>query len=126
MSDFAFDVYSGAFVVDSRGDIGVHSGRDAILERAIRFVTTQRGAFYHLPGWGLDVRIKKLSTTSRTAELQVDILQGLREDEDISDLEVEIDRDRGYLLISISGTLADGQAVDLKLTRTPEGDVIVA
>lgn len=64
----------GSFVADSSGDYGTDDGLTSYRKRVLRRVFTRKGAFAHLPGYGVSVpaHVKQLGRPSDRAAFAAD------------------------------------------------------
>jgi hypothetical protein len=93
--DFASptDVYElGAFGVDATGDYSFDEGLACLKKRVIRRLMTRKGAFLHLPNYGVGIpyRLKQLATAELLSQLRGEAEQQIGEEPDVLQCRVTI------------------------------------
>jgi len=126
--DFKYLTFEGRFALNSRGDLDLHGGIEALKKRVIRRMMTVPGAFTHLPGYGVGLRSKRLFNATEHAKLRAEILRQIRQEEEVEDLTVKIDvaPTRTYLLVSLVVRMRTGGAFTLGFEVPDEGPVLLA
>lgn len=76
--------------VTPEGDFAVDGGDRDLRKRVIRRLTTQLGAFNHLPNYGINLRLKTLTPPSRLRVIQADAESQLRQEPGVTDVRVEV------------------------------------
>lgn len=82
----------GVYPVTAEGDYATDKGIASYKKRIVRRLTTRRGAFAHLPSYGVGVldEIKKLARQSTRQKLAADAEAQIREEPETIAVEVEI------------------------------------
>lgn len=105
---------SGTLIITSGGDYASQSGQDLIKKLIVRRLISKPGDFFHLPNYGLGLRIKEPIPNVDLRKLAVQI-------EEQVNLEPEVAESRASLSYAAgTGTLLINLKVRLKAT----GDVI--
>lgn len=79
--------------VDASGDVAVERGLDSLRKRILRRLLTRRGAFAHLPGYGVGIpaEIKRLATPSVRARIVADAEAQCRREPEVESAEARLD-----------------------------------
>ena len=85
----------GTFVVNS-GNLDIETARAYLRKRIWRRLGTARGAFFHLPNYGLKVDEKTLATPTKLRRLKTDIEEQIKDERDVVGVSASV------------STLADG------------------
>lgn len=82
----------GTFATDSSGDYATDQEDNSLRKRAIRRLTTRKGAFVHLPGYGVGIpsQAKALGTAALLAGLRSDAEDQLSREPDVAQAKVVI------------------------------------
>jgi hypothetical protein len=82
----------GSFGVDDSGDYAMDEGTQNLKKRVIRRLTTRKGAFAHLPNYGVGVpdEAKRLGTAATLSRLRVDAEAQISEEPDVARVRVAI------------------------------------
>ena len=83
LTDLANDSFGGGVTIDSGGDWAPHSGRESTRKRVLRRVTTKKGAFAHLPGYGTNLRAKEPMTNAKLRTVKTDASQQIAQEPDV-------------------------------------------
>jgi hypothetical protein len=115
--DLKYDVFEGAYAIDSRGDIDVETADLALKKRILRRLVTGQNGFYHLPGYGLGIQLKKLLRSTDRAMLRNSIIRQLRQESDITDLLVAVDliSSLGFVQISIQASTSRQTSIGVQI-----------
>lgn len=124
--DFFYDSFAGAWRLDGRRDVDVHAGNDALRKRIIRRLITGRGAFRHLPTYGLGLQTKELLTTTHFAQLRAEATRQLLEEEDVDKVEVQVYGAPNRVVVTVMVKPKAGPGVDLSFEVPAEGPIVVA
>ena len=124
--DLFYDTFTGAYVLDSRSDLALHAGVEALKKRVIRRLITAPGEFYHLPDYGVGIDVKKQFNATRLTRLQAEIIRQLREEEDIDELAVNLaNPSPGVLVVEVRARTVFGLPFGITTTFPGEGFPIV-
>jgi hypothetical protein len=109
--DFALDILSGRIFLDSQNDIAVMSGKEYLRKRIVRRCVTTKGAFYHLPDYGVGLVPKqRLLNAAKLGEVRAEILSQIRQEDDLLNPEVSLTfTTSGVLTVDIRGTVRTGE-----------------
>lgn len=82
----AFDTptqIGGTLKVSSAGDYELHSGDEFLLKMIYRRLSTIRGGFFHLPEYGLGLRVKEPLSTQDLTKLRAEVERQLALEDEI-------------------------------------------
>jgi len=68
---------------EASGDIALHDGDASLKKRILRRMMTDRGAFSHMPDYGLQVHIKRLARNGNMQAMVNDISEQVRQEPDV-------------------------------------------
>lgn len=109
------NVAPGVMQTDADGDYANDAGLVSRKKRVQRRLTTPKGAFAHLPDYGLLLPIKKTFSVGDLRALQADALAQVRA-EGILDAQVAISNPAsGIVRLTITGTGLDDEGVDVEV-----------
>ena len=92
----------GTFPVTDTGDLGNDHGRAYLRKRIFRRLATARAAFFHLPGYGLEQRIKTLATPTSLRRLRMDVEQQVRQEPGVVAVRADVSELRpGIILVKL-------------------------
>jgi len=115
-------ILGGSMVVGDDGDYTTHSGDELLRKLIIRRLITRRGAFTHLPEYGLGLPVKMPLRSSMLATLKTQIEQECLKEQDVAaasaSLTVQPD---GYLLIVLKVRRKVGNTVEYRFATAPGG-----
>lgn len=122
--DFATDVVGGNYVVDDSGDIAVTTAESSLRKRVFRRASTPRGAFAHLPDYGVGMRLKDVAGPSDLQTLKTELTQQIKQEPDVQDVDIitSLTGD-GLLQVIISLTTNAGVLPPVTLSRTSGGAI---
>jgi len=105
----------GSFEVDTSGDFSMEEGIQALKNRIYRRMSTRRGAFAHLPEYGIGVKDygKKLSTAAAISSLVSDTEAQIAQEPEVQFVRVRPIQDRladGLLRLRIAVRTKTGKA----------------
>ncbi len=82
----------GTFGLDASGDYAHDEGNESLKKRVIRRLLTRKGAFAHLPNYGVGVpdETKRLGTAETLSRLKVDAESQIAEEPDVEKVRVVI------------------------------------
>jgi hypothetical protein len=110
----SFDLANrGSLSVEADGDYQTDAGLDTVRKRVARRLSTPKGAFAHLPGYGLRLPVKRTYSTGDLRTLQADALEQVLA-EGVLDAQVYISQpEPGVVLVVVQGTgLEEGVTVE--------------
>ena len=82
------------------GDIGTATGVDSTKLRCLRRTFTMKGAFAHLPGYGIGFQPKAPMGTNRIGSLKADLTQQLKQEPDVENAAASISANaQGFITI---------------------------
>jgi hypothetical protein len=103
-------------LVDEMGDLDVEGRLAALKKRCFRRLSTLRSAFVHLPGYGLENRLKTLARPSDLRRLQQDAAAQLAQEPDVTRVRVTVSQPGpGETVITAQVTAPYG-TVDLEVS----------
>jgi len=117
----------GAYNLDPRNDLDVHSGLSALKKRIIRRLITRPGGFFHLPSYGAGLKTKELFNSTQLAVLRTQIERQVREEEEVSDLSAVVTSPApGVLIVELKIRTAKGFATSMRIEVPDEGDILIS
>ena len=124
--DFQYDFFSGVFQIDPRGDLGVHAGIQALKKRILRRLLSRPGGFYHLPTYGVGLRVKEASGAGELNRLRQRIFDQIRQEEEVADLDVRVAfLAPGALLVAMRVRAVEGTEFGLEFEVPSEGPLLL-
>jgi hypothetical protein len=113
----SFDLANrGTFEADADGDYRNDAGLEGVKKRVMRRLTTGKGAFAHLPNYGLMLPLKRTISIGDLRSLQADALEQVQ-DEGVLDAQVIVSSpEPGLLRLTVRGQGLD-EGVDVELRR---------
>ena len=107
---------SGSLVISAEGDYQLHDGPDFIRKLIFRRLTTERGAFWHLPNYGVGLKNKQALPGGGLLKLKAEIERQLKLEPEISKVAATIRQSASVLNILIQAQLhPSGQQVQFPL-----------
>lgn len=128
--DFFYDFFggrapSGAYVLDAKSDYDVHAGREALRKRVIRRIISSPGGFFHLPRYGVGLRVKEPLRTTDLNDIQETIQRQVDEEPDVLQSAVQVALvDRSVLFIQVTARTRR-QEVRLEFEAGPDAPLAV-
>lgn len=124
--DFRYDPFTGAFLLDSKLDVAVHSGLEALKKRILRRLMTTPGGFFHLPTYGAGLIVKGPMNSQELSRVQRRVRQQVQAEAEILAVDVNVARlAEGVLLVTIKARTVLGLELDFGLEVPAEGSVVV-
>lgn len=106
----------GTLIITSSGDYQLHGGADMVRKLIYRRLTTQLGAFWHLPNYGVGLRVKEPIPTGDLISLRAEIERQCRLEPEIAAVKATVRQDGNALTILVRASLQpDGQQVSLPI-----------
>jgi hypothetical protein len=107
----------GQFTVDSLGDYGIDQGLASYKKRVFRRLTTRKGSFRHLPGYGVSIpqSVKKLARANLTDSIAADAEDQIRQEPETQSVSVQLIRsndDPNLFIYRITAQTSIGQLTD--------------
>lgn len=109
---FGSDVQAGGtFSVGANGDYQQHSGEELLRKLLVRRLTTTPGGFFHLPGYGIGLRVKEPLTTQDLTKLRAEIERQLAREPEIDTARVRLtlSPQDGVLVVAVRAILSRTQ-----------------
>jgi len=101
------DQPGGTLRVDASGDYEVHTGIDVLRKLVIRRLTTMPGAFFHMPDYGIGLRVKEPLVTPDLVKLRTEIRQQLLKEPEFDAVDVGLSLSAdGVLHITVRARLS--------------------
>lgn len=109
---------AGSYVVDASGDYAADKGLASYRKRVLRRIFTRKGAFAHLPSYGVGLldRVKKLARPSDKASLLADIETQVKREPETKSCSPSLtllDPSRGVWLLQIHATTSFGPTTSI-------------
>jgi hypothetical protein len=106
----------GVFTVSSDGDYLLHEGSDFIRKLIFRRLMTTKGGFYHLPNYGVGLRVKEPLPAGDLISLQKEIKDQIEQEPEITQSRVIVTQSAGALTLVIRARLEPtGQQISFPL-----------
>lgn len=100
----AFD--TGTLAVEVSGDYALHAGADLLRKLIIRRLTTMTGGFFHMPDYGLGMRVKEPLTTTDLVRLKGEIERQVLEEPEVAAVRAAVSLgSNGVLMLSLRARL---------------------
>ena len=118
-----FNPVGGTMTIDSTGDYASVSGSELVRKLILRRLSVNRGAFFHLPDYGLGLKVKEPLPSSDLVATKTEVeRQILREPEVVrATASVSLSR-TGVLVVLFRAKLrATGEEIESSLTLSPTG-----
>jgi len=80
----------GTMQVDSTGDLAIETGIPYLRKRIVRRLTTRKGAFVDLPGYGLAIPIGRLARASELLRIKLDAQEQIATEPDVDAVRVSL------------------------------------
>jgi hypothetical protein len=114
----------GTFPIDETGDYAIDRGLVSYKKRIIRRLTTERGAFAHLPSYGVGVlsRVKLLARPSVIADLGAEAEEQIRLEPETAEVSVSVEPSTttpGLVTFRVRARTTTGDAVNLGIPFNP-------
>jgi len=97
---------TGALVVAPDGDYALHSGPALVRKLIMRRLTTDRGAFAHLPGYGITYAIKGVFTAAQLPALKRAITDQVLLEPEVRSASVGVSLEDGGVVVAHLGAAA--------------------
>lgn len=116
----------GGIGMGEDGDYQTHSGNELLRKLIIRRLVTPKGAFFHLPNYGLGLPLKLPLRTSRLNELKADIEEQCLLERDVlgAACSITITAD-GFLVIGLRVRRKVGEEVQFRFQTLPGGVQVI-
>ncbi len=105
----------GTYQVTDTGDLGLDkSGVSGLRKRILRRVSTALGEFFHMPGYGVALGIKKLLTLDQMQRLQARVTAQVLKEPEVASVQVSVIRVPGFpevVSINVRAKTGDGEDV---------------
>lgn len=113
----------GTLKIKANGDYQLHSGTEMVKKLILRRILSRPGSFWHLPNYGLGIRVKEPLPSGDLVSLQRAIVDECKKEPEVSDVVAKVSQDRNALTLVIYARLkATGQSITLPVD-VPFGSV---
>lgn len=106
----------GTWRHEPSGDIAIQDGEASLKKRVIRRILTTRGAFAHLPNYGIDPMVKSLARSGNIQALINDIAEQVRQEPDVSQVGVSAERSSTPGLLDLAIYIRRRELFDVRFT----------
>lgn len=118
----------GGYPVDDGGDYAIDEGLTSYKKRVIRRLTTRKGAFAHLPNYGVGVpdRVKRLGGSSYRQALAADAESQIKEEPETLAVSVRAISDPNYpslLILRVRAKTNTGEEMKKDVPFAPTGEL---
>ncbi len=120
--DIAYDFFDGIFRLDSKSDLALHGGVEALKKRIIRRLISVLGGFFHLPTYGAGLRVKDLFSATKLAEIRSDVLDQVRREDEVQTASALVTSPSAGVLIVDLTIKATFGTFSIRLGRNVEQD----
>lgn len=124
--DFLYDTIRGVFALDSKGDIDVHEGDDALKKRIVRRLLTSPGGFFHLPGYGVGLETKKLYDQTAAADLRAKVEEQVRQEQEVAKVAVAVTTGPGVVFVQVGILTRSKKAISISVEIPEDGRILIA
>jgi hypothetical protein len=125
-ADLRYDTFDGLLVLDSRSDIDVQAGVEALQKRILRRLMSRPGGFFHLPRYGVGLRAKEVRRTTSLMVLRADVEAQVREEDEVEDVSVEVSAPTtGVLVVIVRASLTWNRTMVLTVSVPDDGPIEV-
>jgi hypothetical protein len=122
--DFFYDTFEGVFRLDPKKDLQTHEGVSAAKKRILRRIMSGDG-FFHLPGYGVGLEVKKLFNPTRISELSLKLKEKILEEEEVDAVSAQITNEIGLLIIQLRVRLRTGGTFELTVRRDSDSESVI-
>ncbi len=106
----------GSLIIGTDGDYQLQDGPGLVRKLIFRRLTTQRGGFWHLPNYGVGLRVKEPVPGSELIKLQAEIERQVRLEPEVDKVSVRITQSGNALTVLVLAKLRPtGQQVSFPL-----------
>lgn len=109
---------AGGFVINSSGDVAMEEGAPLVRKLILRRLTTARGAFFHLPNYGVGLALKEpVQGTGDMMRFKKRIEQELLQEPEIAKVSVGLEQRpaEGIMIVRVAATLKNtGQVLNVE------------
>lgn len=118
------DELLGTFPIDDLGDYAKDDGIASIKKRIIRRLTTRKGAFAHLPNYGVDIpaNVKRLALPGLREALAADAEEQVKQEPEVIDARVTLTIDGEVTWFRVKARVNVGRELDFRFPFKPVGD----
>lgn len=110
------DGAGGNLIIDSSGDYVLHEGPEFVRKLIYRRLMTVKGGFWHLPNYGVGLRVKEPLPTGDLITLQREISDQIRREPEVESTQVLVSQNQNSLIIRVQARLkATGQNLDFPI-----------
>lgn len=108
----------GVFEVESNGDYLEISGLEVLKKIILRKLTTIPASFFHLPNFGIGLRVKEPIPGNEIVKLKRDIELAVLEEPEVAQVGVQISfSNDGILIVKLAVQTRDNQGFDVSATH---------
>ena len=125
-TDFRYDFFEGRYILDPKADIDVHAGVEFLKKRVIRRLISNPGGFFHLPNYGVGLKVKQTFNAAEIGRIQNRITEQIRQEEDVEEMELSVASPAsGVLVIRLKVQTARGEGFSIGLEVPEDGQVVL-
>jgi len=73
----------GTWNIDDSGDISIQNADESLRKRILRRISSERGSFVHIPGYGTALKVKELARAGRVQEMANQVAEQVRSEPDV-------------------------------------------
>lgn len=122
--DLANPAFVGGYVFDDSGDLATDTPEDGLRKRIYRRLTTRRGSFRWMPGYGSTIDLKETGSLAKISAAQADLTAQVKQEPDVAAASVRITVfDNGVTIIRTAAKSRKGAFVDVGARVTPLGEI---
>jgi hypothetical protein len=124
--DFNYDFFQKRLRLDSKNDIDVHSGLEALWKRIVRRLISSRGGFFHLSFYGTGLKVKQPLRVTELTKLQGDIEEQVWQEDEVTEVEVSVQKPAQGVLLVILRIDSNLGTISKTLEVPQEGEFVVS
>lgn len=113
---------AGTLVVTPGGDYATETGTDLLKKLIIRRLTTPQGAFFHLPNYGVGLRVKEKLPIGDLVKLKAQIESQVKQEPEVQDVSATVSLSNNILTVLLAvKERSTGTRIDIPLQSTLQG-----
>ncbi len=123
--DIASDPVTGGWVVDGSGDVAIQDALAGLKKRIVRRIMTPKNSYSFLTNYGVTVELKKPMSVVMMGALKSDIYLQVKQEPEVDDLAINMQFSGGVLTINMAVKTKKGSGIEVSLTASESGGVVV-
>lgn len=126
--DILYETFAGIWGMNSAGDLAIHGALSALKKRIIRRLLSSPGGFYHLPTYGVGLRVKELRRTTNLRDIERNIREQILQESEVRAVQVVVTTPSvgsGVLVVQIDVQTVEGLPLGINLEIPEYGQVVI-